>query len=253
MQDGSSSELAVSQEIVDKARDNIGSRKAGWVVFSGKMVSGKDTIAPLSLPAIGFTNVARIGFSDVIKPELELAYKIASKFLSTGLESSVARQIGEELNLGDAAAAEFAAILFPEAKAGRTDAWARTETNRLLLQKLGIEWRTDDLGYWSRATSRASLELLSKSISVYLTGARFEVDVVYPQLAGAQIIRLDVLRKTQLARLKARDGLAPDVEVLEHLSETALDDWAFFNFRTSNDGELQECLDKVTGHLKTVF
>lgn len=242
--------LGVEREVALQALRNLDDGTVVWLVLSGKLCSGKDTIAPLLLPALGRSGV-RIGYSDPMRAELQLAIDAL-----TGRDEPVAVLAGElEGLLGLAArhALEMAELLGPAVRdpAHAVGASVRSDLTRTLLQKLGSTWRCeDDPEYWSRRVSALCLQRLAEGHSVYLTGGRFLPDVEIPAALGAVTVRLDVSRSVQMERCAARDGLLPDEATLTHPGEVALDDWPGFDVRVSNDGALQDALAEVVAQLQ---
>ena len=118
-----------------------------------------------------------------------------------------------------------------------------------MLQGLGGPWRTqDDPTYWVRKAAVEALGQAAAGRSVVLTGARYVPDVEIPARSGAVLVRLDIDRDTQLARLGARDGIVPTpatLAALDHPGETALDDWSGFTFRVANTGPLDVTVEGV--------
>lgn len=242
--------VGVSREVARQALTNIDDRRVLWVVVSGKLCSGKDTLAPLLLPALGFRGV-RVGYSDPMREELQRAID-----LLTGRGESpevLADEVSRELSMTLDHARELVALLGPSVAVvdhGLTGS-TRTDLTRTLLQKLGSTWHCEaDPEYWSRRVSAMCLQRLAEGESVFLTGGRFLPDVEIPKGLGAVVVRLDVSRRVQLARCAARDGLVPDEQTLTHAGEVALDDWAGFDVRVGNDGPVEAALAQVVAGLR---
>lgn len=243
--------LGTDPAVAEAAVSNLADRTCVWIVVSGKMCSGKDTLAPMILPALGRSDSVRVGYSDPMRAELQTAIDLLTG--RTDTLSALAEDLVSALSLDPGHAFELARLLAPavaDPGHGLTGS-SRTDLTRQLLQSFGTEWRCeDDEEYWSRMVSVMCLHRIAEGHSVYLTGGRFESDVRIPKSLGARIVRLDVSREVQLARLLQRDGLVPDAETLDHKGEVALDDWDGFDVRVVNDGEPGAALEAVTATLR---
>lgn len=242
------------------------SGQVGWVVISGKMGAGKDTVAPLvadSLPMPTGKLPVLLSYGDLMRAELAAAINAYSQALGVAPGKIALRQrlVREATGLRDGYANELFSLLeaeFSIQEMGHIpSAFDRTENIRKMLQGLGGPWRTtDDPIYWVKKAAVAALTNVAAGRSVALTGARYLPDVEIPAQRGAIVIRLDIDRDTQLARLRARDGLAPTeatLAALDHPGETALDDWPGFTFRFSNMGALDDTVQEVNAVLAYEF
>lgn len=248
--------LGVPRDTAERAAHNLQNRVAGWVVVSGKMGSGKDTVAPLVLPGLGHTDVARVGYSDPMKTEyqylLDLIWGAATDLASARLLArTVEKTLGYRFDDALEAVSDVQQVLAGGKPVLASD---RTNQNRVVLQKVGGHWRTwSDEAYWSKMVSILCLEKIAEGTSVYLTGGRFLPDVEIPQAMGATIIRLDVTREVQLQRLQGRDGGLPTEAELNHPGELALDDWDGFDIRIDNNGTLEEAMENILARMNGVL
>ena len=231
------------------------SGKVGWVVISGKMAAGKDTVAAQIsdiFPTSASEPPVLLGYGDLMRAELATVIEAYAAVLSSGAGFPERKsKIQEFTGLREAHAKELTRLLDAEfAEQGKTPSvFDRTENMRKMLQGLGGVWRTEeDPVYWVRKAVIAALEHAAAGRSVLLTGARYLPDVEMPSQYGAVVIRLDVDRETQLARLRSRDGISPSpatLVALDHPGETALDHWTGFAFRFSNTGSLDDTVQEV--------
>lgn len=243
--------LGVPVDTAATAMRNIKTREASWILVSGKMCSGKDSVAPLLQPRLGYELIERVSYSDFMRVEANQAIKILTG--RTEPESVLSDEIAGQLLLEKIHAQQLVSMLAPSVR--KPDhgivAQQRTDLIRDILILFGTDWRTDaDPTYWSRRAAAKSIKLLSEGVSVFLTGGRFLPDVELPQDVGATIVRLDITEETQKQRLAARDGLTPPPETLNHISETALDDWPRYDVRVDNNGTLEEGVELVVSKLK---
>lgn len=246
-------DLGLPLDVCERALSNIASGKVSWIVVSGKLCSGKDTVAPLIQPALGFSPVTRLGFGDTIRVEANQVIKLLTG--RTEPKEELVPLVASTMNMKPADARELVDLLADEVRdpLHKITAEMRTDLMRKILVKFGSDWRTvDDPSYWARQLAALSVRKLAEGVSVYLTGGRFEPDVEIPRSAGARIIRLDVTRETQIARLAGRDGLAAS-DALDDPSETALDEWPFFDVRVNNDGTLDEGVNAVVTEMRIFF
>jgi hypothetical protein len=239
----------VNPESEREACLNLKDGKVAWLVVSGKMTSGKDTIAPLLAPLLpGKVYLPRYG--NLMRAELDPILDIMRQNEGSTKEQLV-DLLYPEANLTEPRLRELIGVLGPELLESdfTLTAHSRTVGVRYVLQQLGDTWRCEnDRGYWARRAVVDAVQALAAGESVITTGGRFAPDVELPAERGAVILRLDVTRETQLARLTDRDGLAPSPEVLlalDHSGEVALDDWKGFHVRVDNDGTLAEVLIKL--------
>ena len=220
-----------------------------WVVVSGKMCAGKDTIAP-ALVDLMPTRTTMLRYGNLMRAELDPALDVIRAHYPDGslFEDDVVEKVAETLTLPLEHARTLVDRLAPEmvASDGTLTASSRTEGIRSVLQDLGDDWRCiEDPDYWARKAAQESMAELASGRSVILTGGRFLPDVDMPRAAGAFLLRLSVTRQTQIERLSARDGIAPSAETLralDHKGETALDGYAHFDTVVDNNGHIDKAL-----------
>ena len=90
---------------------------------------------------------------------------------------------------------------------------------------------------------------LAQGRSAFLSGGRYPNEVLPAQSLGIQVVRTEVSREVQIARLVSRDGIAPDLALLDDPNECALDDFVGFNVVVNNDGDLEPTLEIVRAEL----
>lgn len=211
-----------------------------WVVISGKMASGKDTVAA-ELDRIRYNGAAiTLRYGDLMRRELDqaLAAWRANPKMGT---NEVIESLAHSLRLDFGRAGELAQALYDdfETSQGQLTAWDRTNGLRFALQSLGGSWRSaEDPDYWARMAALNSMRARANA-PVLLTGGRFEPDVEIPSMLGALVLRIDVSEQVQLDRLRTRDGLSPDPETLRHPGETLLDSWPGFTSRIDGNRSLK--------------
>lgn len=221
------------------------SARHDWVVLSGKMASGKDTVAEGVNAALYGDHARILRYGDLMRHELEVALRAWENALP---DQDPAAVIADAIDLPDAYAAEVVEHLRAdmERTAGKLTPWERTNGIRWVLQALGGPWRTaSDEDYWARSACLSALRAAADG-PVLLTGGRFAPDVEIPLLLGAVVIRIDVSEDTQLARLAKRDRLTPDPATLRHPGETVLDGWDGFTARLDGNRDLPDVVAQAT-------
>lgn len=139
-----------------------------FVVVSGKMFSGKDTLADGLADLLRAERpVERVTFSDLICVEADRGIDV----LRAG---GTLRQIGEALDLDGHPhwTYSFVRAVLPELEA-KPDLTARDRTpgTRVVLQRLGKEWRP--AGYWARRVVGHCVAHRDGGEHVVMVGARF--------------------------------------------------------------------------------
>lgn len=219
--------------------------RVAWVVLSGKMCSGKDTIAShLELPG----EKEYIAYGTMLRDNLSTALDYWALFET---EEERVADLERYLDYSRTSAAELSIALHREVERhGEVQPWSRTDGMRTILQKMGSEW-LPDADYLPRLAALQALQHFERGNSVVAPGSRFLPDAEIPVLGGAITVRLDVSRETQLRRLKARDGLEPTPELLaslDHPGESALDDYPHA-VRISNDDDSEGALTEVVAEV----
>jgi hypothetical protein len=101
-----------------------------------------------------------------------------------------------------------------------------------LLQYLGKDVRQpqDEL-YWARKGLWEIALNASNEVTSLVPDVRYIHDAQSVLNAGGYLVRLDISPEEQAKRLMERDGVTVPPETLNHISETALDDFQDFNLR----------------------
>lgn len=217
-----------------------------WVVLSGKMGSGKDTLAPLIFPDDEPTFHKK--YSDTIRFQLQdiltiLNYENIRAMLNHYVWI-LNYQFGIPVNAGYDLLIEIDKVVKGQEYPDIKNAWAPEW--RTALQLLGSDCHTtDDPEYWARKVSDECLSSMGDGLNVVLTGGRYEPDVLIPKALGAIIIRVDVDEDLRVRRIRERDGIPPTQAQLNHPGETALDDWDGYNIRISNNHTVEEAVRDI--------
>ena len=230
---------------------NLASGQAAGIAFSGKLASGKDTVAPLLLARLGVTDPAWVGFSHPLKQEITELIGIvlhAAFVLRRKGAPDAAELIMERFDVDADSARTVTELLWDELRKDgtRLTGWSRTETIRTVLQFWGTEVRrAADPLFWVRKAACQVYDMLANGRHVQITDLRFMNEAVAANNAGLVTVRVDVTPETQRTRLRTRDALQVTAGTAEHPSETELDSFDRFTVRVSNDGPLEETVETV--------
>jgi hypothetical protein len=225
--------MGVDPAIASRARENLRTGAVQALVVSGPQASGKDTVGPAVLAALGAGNHVRVGIADGLKQEtseLLLAMSGYSERVSAALAAA---------KLLDTST-EHARVLIDtlwditrERDHGLTG-WSRTPEIRRTLQYLGNEARENDPTRYVRIAVPRILEHLANGVSVYMGDGRFPREAEPCSRLGMFLVRLHVDAEVKAARLLARDGIIADPKTLHHEGEHALDTWDGVDIRVDN-------------------
>lgn len=238
--------LGVSEDLAIAGIDNIISGNTALVAFSGKIASGKDTVAPLVMQEL--TTVSnQDAFAGAAKKELDVIFSVV-KSENRSRVKTVQELMGVSLEEATTAVdlASKALMLDPDARgAGRTKE----------IRTLNIFWgnavrRGQDPQYWIKKAIQSSFQSLANNVSVFVTDTRYINEAQALLALGAPLIRIDVSPKVQRQRLMGRDGLEPDPAVVNSVTEVQLDDFSDFFYRANNDGPLQDTVRNILKELK---
>lgn len=226
----------VAEQVAEDAARNLANREVVFLAVSGKMGSGKDTLAPRILDALGYVERDLHFFAAALKEEVN---QVIALFLDTRNQSTadVERLLAEKQDIPASDAEYIVRALRSDVLDGAvTTAYDRTPSVRKALQYWGTEVRrSQDPQYWvKKAVSRAA-EGLAAGRSVYATDVRFKNEADAVLACGGLLPRLNITRETQDARIKERDGIVLTEEARTHLSETDLDDYEGFTTVLATD------------------
>jgi len=225
--------MGVSRPVAVKALDNIVSGKVAALVVSGPQASGKDTIGPAVMVALGYPDHIRVGISDSLKQEVTDALELLTSL--TDMDSAW-EQVASLLGVTDAHARHLVGILWGETRDPLADltGWSRTTGIRRALQYLGNEAREDDPTRYVRLAVPRILDSMAQGVSLYMGDGRFPREAAPCSALGMYLVRLFVDSEVKAARLLARDGVIADPSTLHHEGEYALDGWNGVDLKINN-------------------
>lgn len=212
--------------LTERAFQNLKEARAILLGVSGRIASGKDTVAPRVLGSLGVENSQHIFFALALKSEASQIIEMIRE-APTGAKHhpSLIGSVARAMTCPVHDAQFMVETLWDDVRNGVVkDAYDRTTSTRSALQYWGTECRrTQDENYWVKKSMALVIAELAEGSSVMVTDARFENEVDAILSAGGSVVRLHVSEEEQRRRLAKRDGLTPTVEALTHTSETSLD------------------------------
>lgn len=221
------------------------------LVVSGRLASGKDTVAEAAMHAVGHPDAVRVSFATALRRELDELIE-AIRLNGPSNAASVVATTGGITESGAARTAELlcAALLADPMVHSKL----RTREIRLALQEWGTEVRrASDHGYWVKRSMSEIVELMAADKAVYVTDARFINEVDPARKLGFLAVRLEVTAPVRAARLRARDGLELDPVAEQHPSEMELEAFQGFDIWVDNSGPLNESTIQVARALEERF
>lgn len=236
------------EELIEQAIKAIDSKKVHVLGFSGKKASGKDTFAGLFMDRF---NKAGLKAEDV---PLSLGIRAEATMIFAEIHGWLAKQdpfrneapkydfieeLANKMDLKTEHAAHIVNTILPVIeKQGLVTGWARDNEITAVLQFLGNEARLpqDEL-YWVRKSLWTVAVNAVNGVSSFNPSLRFIHDADSLKSVGGYLIRLEVSPEKQAERLLSRDGVVVPPETLNHISETALDNYRGFNGVYDNSGD----------------
>jgi hypothetical protein len=217
------------------------------IAVTGKLASGKDTIAENVMAALGVETPYHLSFAAALKVELDDIIAL----MRTAADREVALDMILDRGVHLAHAHAILDFLYLQVRSDRTlTARSRTPQIRGALQVWGLDVRRgQDPQYWVKQAVRAAAGAIADGRHVMITDVRFPDEVRACQAIGFTVVRLHVTAETQAQRLWDRDGLAPDPAAIGHASETALDDYQPFDVDIDNNGSIEQGVESVLAHM----
>lgn len=221
------------------------------LVVSGRLASGKDTVAEAAMHAVGHPDAVRVSFATALRRELDELIE-AIRRIGPSTATAVIAHVG---GITESAATRTAELLCAALLADPTvHSKMRTREIRLALQEWGTEVRrASDHCYWVKRSMSEIVELMAADKAVYVTDARFANEVEPARKLGFLAVRLEVTAPIRAARLRARDGLELDPVAEQHPSEMELEAFQGFDLWVDNSGPLDESTRQVAHALEGRF
>lgn len=250
---------AEKNRVISSAIKNLDTGDAHVVGFSGKKGSGKDTAAQYFIDQLASegkdATYARI--SAGIKTEAQEMFDSIYAWLNGSAKQINMIPISQRSKLENYSADRTLAwngfeksftsrfdishrdfehimsLVYPLLKKDRTiTGLSRNNEVIALLQYLGKDVRQpQDKLYWARKAVWVIALNASNGITSLVTDVRFLHDAQSVLDVGGYLVRLDISPEEQAKRLMDRDGVTVPPEMLNHISETELDDFGEFDMR----------------------
>ena len=224
------------------------------LALSGKLASGKDSLALGTMERLGVIEPIHVYFGDAIKNEINQTIALLNSLNRPSAEQ-FAKLIEIEQGVSSIHLAEIAELLIYDFEHNiKLDARDRTPNMRRVLQLWGTEVRrSQDPLYWVNKTLKKALTYALNGYSVYLTDARFPNEVAPSQEIGFVVGRIEITPEVQQERLFSRDSLAVDPSATSHSSETSLDGYTGFDLVVENNGLFSDSLDDLYAKVSQVL
>ena len=238
-------DYGIDPDIAAAAADALRSQDIVLLGLNAKLAGGKDTVAPPVMGRLGIIDAEHVFFAKPIKAEFD---EIITIIASSNDPAVATTMLVTTMNIPRHQAKRFVVAFFDvtrDPNHGRTG-YTRFPEVRTALQYLGTEVRRgQDENYWVKRALIPAFAAMAEDRSVYFTDVRFPNEVLAAQRVGSCVVRLEVTRETQYARLRSRDGIEPDLDALHHASEVVLDDFTGFNAVIDNNGSLLNTVGAV--------
>ena len=240
----------LTENIVSQALHNVAQAHAAFLVLSAPMGGGKDTVAVPALNWAGYTRTAHCSYAQALKVDCD-QYLVAARAVNLNLPK-VAELLEQVYDVDSSVSTQLGMLVCAAAADHTVYATSRTPDVRALLQFYGTEVRrAQNPDYWVGRGLHTMLTNLSEGISVVVTDARFGNEVDWATRAGAVVVRVDVSRPVQEARLLARDGHLPALAAFDHPSETSLAEYPFEHRVCSDNLTVEQTIVGIARFLPT--
>ena len=241
-------------ESAEKATEKLQNKDVALFVITGKLASGKDTIAPLVMEGITNSPVQKCYFAEALKKEVSEVIAYLSQLKEDGIITQSGNNVEEYLRqphiesirynvslvwkIKEDDAQVILESLIPAVLSANPpkDAWVRSHEVRKSLQYWGTDIRrTQDEFYWVNKTTKSTSKIIAEGFSVWLGDGRFPNEMDHSHGLSAFLSRIEISEETQRRRLFKRDGLLLTDDAKNHPSETALDNYPNFDVVVNND------------------
>lgn len=264
-------EYGVDEKLAEAAASVLERGEVVLLATTGKLASGKDTIAPIVMEQLVNEGgeVFHLSFAAALKDEVnEVIGVIRSverdcrfnlsqilSFRGLSFRKAMAADLISSVFGIDVVKARFMVATLYEVVNSNLELTSRDRTKeiRTALQYWGSDVRREiDYLWWVKLSVMAAAKKIAAGVNIMITDVRFPNEVEACQKIGFLAIRLNVTDTTQRDRLFARDGLEPDPAALTHVSETALDEFEGFDIVLDNNGSIADCLTAVMAAIENV-
>lgn len=220
------------------------------LLFSGKLGSGKDTVAA-AVSARLSGNSSRISFAEGVRREVN---EVIDLIRAANSQRDCSEDISRKMDIPFQSARDMVDILYQAVKDDNNlSADMRTNTMRTALQYWGpTVRRSQNKNYWVDKAMRNALLETRKGNLVYITDGRFPNEIDAAAEAGFVTIRLETPEESRIMRIKERDGKPPEPAALHHSSETALDNYVNFDLILDNSADVAAIVDSIVVYVNSL-
>jgi hypothetical protein len=242
--------VGVETEVIVKARRNLREGLVYGLAVSGKLASGKDTVAEMVMDRLGKPGAVQLTWATALRRELD----VVLQFIREADTPREACQYTCGLGIETHHAQNIVEKLWDCVRREGATAHSRTPQIRWALQYLGTDVRrAQDQLHWVRLSIKEAADNLSNGVSVYYTDCRHPNEVEVPRQLGFYAVRLEITPETQRSRLWGRDGIGVDAAAATHPSEVMLDGYAGFDLIVDNNGDIEHAVETICAGLKTRY
>lgn len=242
--------VGVEPEVIIAARRNLREGRVYGLAVSGKLASGKDTVASMVMEKLGQSGAVQLTWATALRRELD---EILDS-IKNAVTPRQARLETEGRGIEPHHAQEIVERLWDCVRNENANAYSRTPQIRWALQYLGTDVRrAQDQLHWVRLSIKEAADNLANGVSVYYTDCRHPNEVEVPRQLGFYAVRLEISPDTQRERLWGRDGLGVDSSAISHPSEVMLDGYGGFDLIVDNNGAIDHAVETICAGLKTRY
>jgi hypothetical protein len=214
------------------------------LVVSGRLSSGKDSVADAVMAELRQGGSTRLSFATALRDEV--AELLAAISPCADLDTAVAA-VANVSGLTADKVVNTTDLLWTALRLDpKVTPYTRTREMRLALQDWGTGVRrAEDPHYWVKRGARTAMEAMACGSPVHITDARFINEVQIARALGFFAVRLEVDLDIRAQRLWDRDGLTIDPASENHPSEVELETYPGFDLWVSNNGPLPDTVRNV--------
>lgn len=251
----------IENSIVRAAQENIYNGEVKLIGFSGKICSGKDTVAENYLKSLKKKEKGSTFFAEYLKAEITVIMGIIreeyqntpviKRMLKTYVKTSIQR-ISKEMGVTEEEAKIVYGMVSEDAiTSDVSNGFTRTPGIRSGTQHWATEIRREQNPlYWVQKTASTFTQMIADGVDTVVTDVRFPNEAQSILDLGGILVRLDVSLSEQQRRLLVRDGIGINRDQLMHTSEISLDEYYKFTVRVNTDQKspndvMKEVLEKI--------
>lgn len=240
-------ELKKSSKIPTSSREDV--YNAYLVGISGKMGSGKDTVASLFAERFSQSveKVVIRSFADGLKDEVA---RIVTYALMSQSKQDFCDSVTSWSRISSTQAQELLKVLHPliaslleqrvEANEVTAELLYRNPADKPLVREVLKFWgndvrRAQNPDYWVDMAAVYAKEQVGSGVSCIIPDVRRQNEAGFIKDAVGLLVRLNVSKEEQRRRLLSRDNKLSDRSAFTHITETDLDDYDRFDLILDTD------------------